>query len=100
MTEDNLIFESAAAQEQDALRAELAKSLEEKDAQLDLLQRQLKDMEAETRSVSANKPHTAMRNARPSTLKSLIAQIEAQRAKDSQQMDALPKTREPTSHRV
>ncbi len=98
LTEDNLIFESAAKREQEALRAELEKSLEEKAAQLELLQRQLKDTEAKlSASVSANKAASTDAQREASTLKSLIAQIEAQRAKDSRQIDALPKTREPTS---
>ncbi|HEY6599639.1 MAG TPA: caspase family protein, partial [Pseudomonadales bacterium] len=98
LTEDNLIFESAAKREQEALRAELEKSLEEKAAQLELLQRQLKDTEAKlSASVSANKAAGSDAQREASTLKSLIAQIEAQRAKDSRQIDALPKTREPTS---
>ena len=100
LTEDNLIFESAANREQEALRAELAKSLEEKDAQLELLKRQLKDMEAKlAASLSANKAASSDAQHEATTLKSLIVQIEAQRAKDKQQMDALPKTREPTRAR-
>jgi uncharacterized protein len=94
LKEDNLIFESAAAQEQDALRAELAKSLQEKDAQLDLLKRQLKEME---QKLSATKSATADSQRETATLRSLIAQIETQRTKDTQQMDALPKTRQPTA---
>jgi len=97
LTEDNLIFESAANREQDALRAELAKGLEEKDAQLELLKRQLKDMEAKL-SANASSSKVAATDAQreTSTLKSLIVQIEAQRTKDTQQMNALPQTREPT----
>ncbi len=97
LTEDNLIFESAANREQEALRAELAKSLEEKAAQLELLKRQLKDTEAKlAASLSANKAASSDAQHEATTLKSLIVQIEAQRAKDKQQMEALPKTREPT----
>lgn len=92
LTQDNVIFESAAHREQQALRDELAKSLEEKDAQLELLKRQLKDMEAK---LAATKAATADSQRETSTLKSLIAQIEAQRTKDDEKLNALPKTREP-----
>ncbi len=92
LSQDNLIFESAANREQQALRDELAKSLEEKDAQLELLKRQLKDMEAK---LAATKAATTDSQRETSTLKSLIAQIEAQRTKDDEKLNALPKTREP-----
>jgi len=92
LTQDNVIFESAANREQQALRDELAKSLEEKDAQLELLKRQLNDMEAK---LAATKAATADSQRETSTLKSLIAQIEAQRTKDDEKLNALPKTREP-----
>jgi uncharacterized protein len=94
LTEDNLIFESAAEREQDALRAQLAKSLDEKDAQLDLLKRQLKDLETRLAATTAASS-TARTEA--STLKSLIAQIEEARAIESKKMAALPMTREPTA---
>jgi hypothetical protein len=46
--------------------------------------------------VSAAKAASNESQHEATTLKSLIVQIEAQRAKDSEQMNALPKTREPT----
>lgn len=92
LTQDNVIFESAANREQQALRDDLAKSLEEKDAQLELLKHQLKDMEAK---LAATKAATTDSQRETSTLKSLIAQIEAQRTKDDEKLNALPKTREP-----
>ncbi len=65
LTEDNLIFESAAKREQEALRAQLAKSLEEKDAQLELLQRQLKDTKRSSpRASPRTKPREATRSAK------------------------------------
>ena len=94
LKQDNLIFESAANREQEALRAELTKGLEEKDAQLELLKRQLKDLETK---LAANKNAATDAARETSTLKTLIAQIETQRSKDTITLNALPKTREPTA---
>jgi hypothetical protein len=93
LKEDNLIFASAAAHEQEELRAQLAKSLAEKDAQLELLKRQLKEMEDK---LAATNAATSTARTEATTLKSLIAQIESARAAESKQMAALPTTREPT----
>ena len=45
LPEDSLMYQSAAQQEQQALRAELEKQLAEKDSQLSLLQKQLKQLQ-------------------------------------------------------
>jgi TPR repeat protein len=44
LAEDNIIFASAAQREQEALRIELQKAVAEKDTQLGLLQKQLKEL--------------------------------------------------------
>ncbi len=94
LSQDSLIFESAARREQDALRAQLTESLRQKDAQLDLLKRQLEETEAKLATTSAA---SSSARGEASTLKSLIVQIEAARAAEKQQMAALPTTREPAA---
>jgi hypothetical protein len=89
---DDLIFTSAAAREQAALRAELEAQLTEKNDQLDLLKRQLEEAEAKL-STSSAESSAAQRQAK--TLKGLIAQLEEQQSKQVQQLAAMPKTREP-----
>src|SRR3569833_2527418 len=49
LPEDNVMYASAAKQENVRLRAQLQQSLAEKDQQLELLQKQLKQAEAEVR---------------------------------------------------
>jgi uncharacterized protein len=94
LSEDNLIFESAANREQAALRDELAKGLEEKEAQIDLLTKQLKELEAK---LAASNTTSAESQRETVTLKSLIAQLTTQRSQESAKLEALPKTREPVA---
>src|SRR5262249_25771322 len=54
--EDNVVFASAAQREQEELRAQLRKVIEEKDQQLQLLQKQLKQAESDAQKLAAAKP--------------------------------------------
>jgi len=95
LAEDNVMFASAARREQEALRAELAEKLEQKDAQLELLRRQLQELENQL-SASSQAESQASREA--STLKSLIGQLEEQQRAERAKLAAIPpppKTREP-----
>jgi len=92
IAEDDVMFSSAAAREQAALRAELEQALEEKNDQLDLLRQQLEAAEAKL-SATTDESSKARREA--GTLKSLIAQLEAQQRQQQQQLATLPRTREP-----
>ena len=92
--EDNIIFASAAQREQDELRKELDAAIAEKDAQLGLLQKQLKDLQEQL----AKKP--AVEQAADSgkeieALKKWIAQLEAERRKSTERIAGIPKTRTP-----
>ena len=67
MPEDNIIFASAAQREQEELRKELEAAIAEKDAQLGLLQKQLKDMQdklAKQPAARARPPTTARKSKR------------------------------------
>jgi hypothetical protein len=92
--EDSIIFASAAQREQDELRKELDTAIAEKDAQLKLLQKQLKD----TQDQLAKKPaaeKTADNGAEVEALKKWISQLEAERRKSSERLASIPKTRTP-----
>lgn len=96
MAEDDLMFSSAAAREQDALRAELQQSLQEKTEQLDVLREQVNQLRQQLDSTSAEQS-AAQQNAaaQAKTLESLIAQLETQQQETTQRLSGLPKTREP-----
>ncbi len=92
--EDSIIFASAAQREQDVLRKELDTAIAEKDAQLRLLQKQLKDLQDQF----AKKPATAQTadsSAEIDALKKWIGQLEAERRKNSERLAGIPKTRTP-----
>lgn len=92
--EDNIIFTSAAQREQDELRKELDAAIAEKDAQLGLLQKQLKDLQDRL----AKKPaveQTADSGKEVEALKKWIAQLEAERRKSTERIAGIPKTRTP-----
>jgi uncharacterized protein len=92
--EDSIIFASAAQREQDQLRKELDTAIAEKNAQLELLQKQLKDLQEQL----ARKPaaeQTAGNDAEIEALKKWIAQLEADRRTSTERLAGIPKTRTP-----
>ena len=92
--EDNIIFASAAQREQDELRKELDAAIAEKDAQLGLLQKQLKDLQEKLAKQPAVE-QTADSGKEVEALKKWIAQLEAERRKSTERIAGIPKTRTP-----
>jgi hypothetical protein len=92
--EDNIIFASAAQREQDELRKELDAAVAEKDAQLNLLQKQLKDLQEKLARQPAVE-QTADGGKEVEALKKWIAQLEAERRKSTERIAGIPKTRTP-----
>jgi predicted outer membrane protein len=76
--EDNIIFASAAQREQDELRKQLEDAIAEKDSQLGLLQKQLKDMQDKLAKQPAAEK-TADNSKEVDALKKWIAQLESER---------------------
>jgi hypothetical protein len=96
--EDNLMFASAAQEQQAQLRAELQKVIGEKDTQLGLLGRQLQQMESEARKHPPAASATASEdsNKEIQALKTWIARLEAEKRTSAGQLAGLPaQTREP-----
>ncbi len=91
--EDDVMFSSAAAREREVLRAQLEAAVREKQAQIDLLRRRLDDLQ-EKLNISDRQSTDA--ETETVTLKSLIAQLEEQRAASEAELDTMPATREPT----
>lgn len=95
LPEDNVIYESAAQREQEELRAELDQQLKEKDTQVQLLQKQLKDLEAKLKkqaSVDAVDTTSEIK-----ALRAWIEKLEGERRVSTERLATLPKVRTPQS---
>ena len=83
------------------MRQELEASLEEKNAQLELLRNQVEQLREELRNSSAEQSAVQQAaQAQAKTLESLIAQLETQKQETTQRLSSLPKTREPVMRAV
>jgi uncharacterized protein len=91
---DNVMYASAAQREQDELRSQLDKQVTEKDQQIGLLEKQLKQMQDELAKKQAATERTGS-NAEIEALKKWIAQLEAERRSSSERIAAMPKLRMP-----
>jgi uncharacterized protein len=97
--EDSIIFSSAAQREQESLRKELEAAIAERDSQLGLLQKQLKELQEK---INKQPPQQQAANTAGSentkeveALKKWIAQLEGERRKSSERLASLPRTRTP-----
>jgi uncharacterized protein len=95
LKEDNIIFASAAQREQDELRKQLEEAIAEKDSQLGLLQKQLKDMQDKLAKQPAGQK-TVDNSKEVDALKKWIAQLESERSKSTERLAGIPKTRTPS----
>lgn len=107
LSEDSLIYTSAAQREQDELRKELEAAIAERDGQLGLLQKQLKDMQEQIakrsaqqtadNSKAASKADSKAESKEVEALKKWIAQLEGEKRKSSERLAGIPTTRTPQS---
>ncbi|HEY0682854.1 MAG TPA: caspase family protein [Steroidobacter sp.] len=93
--EDNIIFASAAQREQDELRKELEAAIAEKDGQLELLQKQLKDLQEQLAKKAAVDRTADSSSKEIEALKKWIGQLQAERTKNTERLAGIPKTRTP-----
>jgi hypothetical protein len=86
LREDSLIYTSAKDREIDALRGELEKSITDKNAQIELMNKQLIELQKKSSTDSA-------------TMKHLVETLAADKAASEKQLAALPpsRTREPSA---
>jgi uncharacterized protein len=104
LPEDSVMYQSAARDQQEALRAELQKQMSDKDGQLKLLQRQLESLQkqlasrAPAQSTAATDP-TASPDTKSEVeaLKKWIAQLESERAISNNRLASLPLLRTPAA---
>jgi uncharacterized protein len=93
---DNIIFASAAQKEQDELRKQLDEAIAEKDSQIGLLEKQLKDLQDKlAKQPAGDKTADAGANKEVEALKKWIAQLQVERSKSSERLAGIPKTRTP-----
>jgi uncharacterized protein len=87
LAEDSVIFQSAAAADQAALRTQLAEQIEQRDRQIDALTRQVEALSDQLRNETG-----AVDDARAEldSLQALLDQLETQRADDRSTLAALP----------
>jgi uncharacterized protein len=101
LPEDSVMYQSAAHQQEDALRTELQKQLSEKDEQLKLLQHQLeslqKKLEEHTPQPGAGTPANPDAKAEIDALKKWIAQLESERTASNNRLASLPQLRTPAA---
>ena len=101
MAEDDLMFASAAAREQDDLRGELEDELAERNAQLELLKNQVDQLQQKLKSTTqAESAADKALRSQASALQSLITQLETQKVATTERLSGLPKTREPVMRAV
>ena len=93
--EDSIIFASAAQREQDTLRKELAETIAEKDTQLDLLQKQLKELQQQLQKRPAEPATQANESKEIAALKKWIEQLESERRKSTERLAGIPRIRTP-----
>jgi hypothetical protein len=93
--EDSIIFASAAQREQDALRQQLESAIAEKDSQLGLLQKQLKELQDRVAKRPVEQTQASQSNAEVEALKKWIAQLESERRKSTERLAGIPRTRTP-----
>jgi uncharacterized protein len=87
LPEDSVMYQSAAREQEDALRTQLEAALAEKDSRLKLLEQQLETLQKQ--HDNAAQPPTGA-SSEVEALKKWIAQLEAERAASSKQLAALP----------
>jgi uncharacterized protein len=90
MPEDSLVYQSAAAEANSELRAQLQKSIDEKNQQIGFLKNQITDLQA-----SLQKAKTVEGEKQMASLQTWIKNLEAEQMLARKDMDELPQIREP-----
>lgn len=93
LPEDSVIYESAAQREREELRAELNGQLKEKDTQLQLLQKQLEELEAKLKKQAA--AENTETTSEIMALRAWIEKLEGERRVSTERLATLPKVRTP-----
>ncbi|GLS24957.1 caspase family protein [Marinibactrum halimedae] len=97
LEEDSVIYQSAAAQEQKALRGALQKQLSEKNTQITLLSKQLSQMKAQLSAQAENADVNNTLRQEIQQLQNWVAELETEKQKAQTRYDNIPVFREPVA---
>lgn len=97
IAEDDLIYASAAEREREELEQRLKAEVEEKAAQIDVLNRRLEELQ---QKLNVTSEQSADARAEARTLQTLIEQLEAQQRDSEQQLQAIAETSPPADTQV
>ncbi len=103
LPEDSVMYQSAAREQQSALRAQLEQEVAEKDGRLKLLQQQLETLQKQQETRPAPQPHSNQNpppdnaSGEVEALKKWIAQLESERAANNKRLASLPQLRTPAA---
>ena len=98
LPEDSVMYQSAARQEEEALRKELNELIKGKNEQLGLLGKQLKQMQEQQGKRPAEQQHAANDLAEITALKKWIENLESERRVSTDRLAGLSKVRTPLSN--
>lgn len=99
LPENSVIYADAAQREQDALRAELSRTVQEKDTQLEALKKQVGQLEQKLREQSSKANAAASSSAELDALRSLVKQLESDKAQAEQHLASIARTRAPSAEK-
>ena len=91
LSEDNLIFQSAAAQQSENLRLEMEQLLNSKNAQIKALQNQVLTLQKRLSQQPDNSLNTELK-----TLQSLVEQLQSEKLQAEEKIAQIPKYRQPS----
>jgi hypothetical protein len=98
LPEDSVMYQSAARQEQAALKAELDKKVTEQNTQLSLLQKQMKQLQdAQAKKPAAQRAPDDSSAAEIAALRKWIENLESERRVSTDRLAGLPKLRTPSN---
>jgi uncharacterized protein len=96
LPENSVIYADAARREEDALRTELTRTVQEKDAQLEALKKQVQELEQKVREQSSKAAAASASSPELEALRGLVKQLESDKAQAEQHLASVARTRAPT----
>lgn len=97
MKEDDLMYQSAAAEQLEEQRKQLTENISQKDSQISLLNRQLNDLQGKMKNETMLAGAAKQTQEEIKQLKDWIERLEGERLVASNEVDQLPRYRQPTA---
>ncbi|MCP5184948.1 MAG: caspase family protein [Pseudomonadales bacterium] len=97
MPADTVVYASAAQREQEALRAQLATAIAEKETQIDALRKQVEALTRQRDAAAAGAAQAESARAQAGVLQSLIEQLQSQQAQSRQALADITPPPQPSS---